>query len=517
MLRAIGLFYPGPPEVAYSSLAFHMIGNYIEDVLKVPIYRYFFDKDEIVSFDKAPDPSKLKVLFISVPFEFLYPIIVRMLHLARISPFASEREFPIVIGGGPPLSANPLPLMDILDAVVIGEAEPILDDLVSLIDCKGSKERCLETFSRREGLLLMENPSLTRKVYVKNLDKSWHPTKLYLKKQVEPIWGKSYLLETSRGCGRGCRFCMEGYIFRPPRHRSFSVLEKLLIEGIKINNLKKVSFYSLSFFDNPEAEDLLAFAVEDLKLEISVPSMRIETLTKDRLRLMAKGGQRTLSIAPETGSCRIGRAFKKCIDRDTILNVIEEALEVGIKSIKLYIITAVPGEGNEDVEETLELIELTSKKVRSYGGVLKVSINPLIPKPHTPLQWLGFNKDFAEKRLKDFSKYLRKKGIEVRTYGSKHAQVQALLALGDQKLSKAIVEWGIRGGSVGAFNAILRREGLNISDYLVFKDPSYEPSWHKYVLIDFADINLLRSEFKAFLKALSLDNAKWYRGDVRKH
>ncbi len=515
MLKAVGLFYPGPPEVAYSSLAFHMIGNYIEEVLKVPVYRYFLDKDEIVSFDRAPDPSRIKVLFVSVSFELLYPTVARMLHLAGIPPLADKRKFPIVIGGGPPLSANPLPLTDILDVVIIGEAEPILDELISLVDCESSKERCLEKISGRRGVFLTKRPSLTRKVYVKNLDDSWHPTKLYLKKQVEPIWGKSYLLETSRGCGRGCRFCMEGYIFRPPRHRSLAVLKSLLVEGIKVNNLNKVSFYSLSFFDNPEAEDLLAFAVEDLGLEVSVPSMRVETLTRERLRLIAKGDQRTLSIAPETGSCRIGRAFKKCIEKDVVLNVVEEALEAGIRSIKLYMITAIPGEDKNDVEETLELIETILKKVRSRGALLKVSANPLIPKPHTPLQWLGFDRGFAEKKLKEFSRHLRKKGVDVRIYGSRHAQIQALLALGDQRLSKAIMEWGIKGGGVATFNAILRREGLNVESYLSFKDPSYEPPWHRYVIIDFADVNLLRLEFKAFLKALSLDNTEWYRGDIR--
>ncbi len=509
MLKAVGFFYPGPPHVAYSSLAFHMIGNYISDVLKVPVYRYFLEENDIISFDRAPDPSKLNLIFVSIPFESLYPSVVEMLYRAGIQLFSKKRRQPIVIGGGPPLSANPLPLKEVLDVIVIGEAEPVLDDLVDLVDCNINKRICLEGLSDKEGLFLTEEPNLTKQVYVKDLNKVWHPVKLYLKGGIEPIWGRSYLLETSRGCGRGCRFCLEGFTFRPPRYRSFEVLRNLAIKGINVNRLTKISFYSLSFFDNPKAEDILAFAVNDLGLEISVPSMRVETLTPGRLRLIARGGQRSISIAPETGSCRIGRAFKKCIEKDLVINVIEEAIEAGIRSVKLYLIAAVPGENDKDLNETVRLVELASKKIRTLGGLLKVSVNPLIPKPYTPLQWLGFNRKFVEKRLRELVKALKKIGVDIRVYGAKQAQIQALLALGDERLSNIIVDWGVKGGGFNVINNLLRKRGLSIETYLDSKDPNYEPPWHKYIFNEFVDINLLRKEFKAFLKILSLDDTKW--------
>ncbi len=504
MLNAIGIFYPGPPEVAYSSLAYHLLKGYLNEVLRLPVYSYFFDGEEVYSLERSPDPSKLKLIFISISYELLYPIVVNMLRKVDINPDRRVRKFPILVGGGPPLTANPLPLFNVLDAIVIGEAEPVIDDLVNQVVSCSDKNNCLERLTDVSGILVPEFPKVVEKVHVQDLNNSWHPAKLEMKRGIEPVWGKSYLLESSRGCGRGCRFCLEGYIFRPPRHRKFNVMKDLLEDGIKVNKVSKVSFYSLSFFDNPDADEILNFAVNEKNLNVSVPSLRVETLSRERAELIAKGGQKTITMAPETGSERIARALNKVIDKDLLITAVEEALDAGIKSMKLYIIVAVPGESKEDIDETILLVDRVSSLVRSKGGSLKVSVNPLIPKPYTPLQWLGFNLRSAEKSLSLVKRSLRKKGIDVRAYNPKHAALQALLALGTEDLSEVLIN--LKGGGLGlrAFMNEAKALKVNIEDVTKPKKPQRIPPWHKYVINRYANLDFLRREFQTFLKIMAL-------------
>jgi len=219
---------------------------------------------------------------------------------------------------------------------------------------------------------------------------------------------------------------------------------------------------------------------------------------------MVKGGQRTLTMAPETGSRRLGIALNKYIEKDVVINAAQEAVRAGIKTIKLYLIAAIPGETREDLEETVNLIDKVLSVSRSGGVRLRVSVNPLIPKPHTPLQWIGFDRELAEESVTTIRKRLRKLGVEVDVYGVRYAMLQSILGLGDERLSRVIVEWGRTGGSLGSLLKISKRLGIDATSYALPKDPSLEPPWHRYVLNPFATLESLRKELSQFLKAVGL-------------
>ncbi len=500
----IGILYPAPLEAALSSAAYHMLLGYLSREARVPVYTYFIDWDGHLRAGSpgAPSPRSLDAVLVSVFYELGLPRIVSALAESGLDPRGPRREGPIVITGGPLATANPIPVLGFSDAILPGEAEPVLDGIVASLE-RPSRQARLEALAE-EGLLVPGVSDVpVDKVYVEDLDSSWYPTSIEIPRGVEPVWGRSYPLETSRGCSRGCRFCMEGYIFRPPRHRSYKRLKDLLEEGLASSGLGKVSFYSLSFFDNPSAEAILAYAVEELGLEVSVPSLRVDTLTRRRLELIARGGQRSIAIAPETGSCRIGRLLNKLISPERVVDIVAEAVGAGIRSVKLYIITPTHYETEEDFEATVNLIVEAAREARSRGGRLRVSANPLIPKPSTPLQWLGFvDIELARRRMKAL-KRLSSVGVRVDYYDPKMARVQAAVGRGGWGVDRLVVEWGLEGGGLGGLRRAARKLGVRLERLWGPLPQDEDPPWHDLVRLPGASPSVLRREYEAFLDSLA--------------
>ena len=339
---AVALLYPSERRVAYSSLAFYMLKEYLEEA-RVPHAAYFLEDGRLVADRPSPPPSRARVILVSLPYELMYLDLVRALDSAGIPVWAdTRREGPVIVAGGPAVTANPLPLYGIVDAFLVGEAEPVLDRIVEAAQ-EPSRSRVLETLAEA-GLLVPGVRDRVRRIYERDLDGAWYPTRQEPPRGVEPVWGRAFMLETTRGCGRMCRFCMEGTIFRPKRDRSLRRLVELVEEGTSGGRHGKVSFYSLAFFDSPHADGILEYVVGK-GLEASVPSIRAETLTPERAALIARAGQKSVTIAPETGSCRVGRAINKCIGREGALEAIRNALEGGIRHVKLYVMVGFPGRG----------------------------------------------------------------------------------------------------------------------------------------------------------------------------
>lgn len=499
-MGSVAVVYPSTRSVALSSLAYHMLVGMLEE-RGVGVRRYFLENGEVVEARRyRAGLGSNKVLFVSLPYELMYVDFIKVLEVTGVPVLRELRgeEHPIVIVGGPAVTANPLPLYDIADAILVGELEPVMDDLVDAITRDG-RSSVLRALSDIKGMLVPGYSSYpVERVYVKDLDSAWYPVKQELPEDVEPVWGRAFLLETTRGCARGCRFCMEGFIFRPKRDRSLQTLKRLLDEGVKVNRVSKVSFYSLIFFDNPAADGILEYAIS-MGLEVSVPSIRAETLTVERAKLIAEGGQRTITIAPETGSCVIAKAILKPIGPVLTMKAVENALDGGIRNIKLYLMTGFPGETEEDVIDTINMVLEVTKIVRRRGGVVKVTLNPLMPKPVTPLQWLGFDISNVKARLELIEKELSKAGVEVSTFNVDWALAEVVIGRSGREMGRVLVEWARRGGGPRALVKAARATGVNVEDYIKSWNPEYTPPWHEVVKHPYADVDILRRELSIYM------------------
>ena len=290
---------------------------------------------------------------------------------------------------------------------------------------------------------------------------------------------------------------MEGSIFKPKRDRSLKVLKDLLEAGVEASRVGKVSFYSLAFFDSPSGQGILEHAVS-MGLETSVPSIRAETLTPERARLIAEGGQRTITIAPETGSCRVAKAIHKPICTGGTMEAIDNAIEGGIRNVKLYIIVGIPGESDEDLEDTLSMIRAAASKLRGRGMV-KVSVNPFIPKPVTAMQWIGLEDlGVLKAKIARVKKEARKAGAQVSSYDPRYALAQTVLSRGDEEVARLIVEWARMGGRLGALKTAARRTGVDIGKYTGAMDPDQPPRWHELVSHPYSSLRMLRREYELY-------------------
>jgi len=498
----VALLYPSERRVAYSSIAFHMLkGGLSREGVRVAAY--FLEGGAVEAEKPSPPLGEARIIVVSLPYEIMYGDLVKALDAARIPVWARDRHRgPIIVAGGPAVTANPLPLYGIVDAFLVGEAEPVLSELARAAQAP-AREAALE-YLADAGLLVPGLVEKVKRIYARSLDEAWYPVEQRIPPGVEPVWGRAFMLETSRGCGRMCRFCMEGTIFRPKRDRSFPVLKRLLDEGVEVNRVDKVSFYSLSFFDSPHATRILEYAVSR-EINVSVPSLRAETLTHERAMLIAEGGQRSVTIAPETGSCRLGRAINKCIGAEGALEAIKTAMEAGLTKVKLYLMVGFPGETSEDLEETIKLVDEAALLASKLGGTITVSVNPFMPKPVTAMQWAPLEdaRSLREK-IAAVSRAAAKRRVRTSKYDPRWAAVQVALARAGPEAARLIVEWARAGASPGAFKRAAAAAGVDVGEYLEGKPPEWEPPWHRVVEHPYASLQALRAEYRAYLAALGL-------------
>lgn len=545
-----GLVYPNVYKTAMSSLGYQIIYNYVNEREDTYSERIIYPSTR--SLETNSPLSDFDIVSFSLQYEQDYFHVLEMLREAGIPLRREDRasDDPLIIAGGPCASANPLPLSDFIDIFVVGEAEAVLYDFLDLYsslklskrskknkinnnwDSFDNEKMDLSPFLDIEGLYISEFNNETNIVLSDDMESIYHLTCPIVTetddKDFIPAFSNSILLNVSRACTRGCRFCMSSYMYRPLRETNLDDLFSIAEEARANTGLNKISLIGAAVSDYSQINELTE-GLNERGFQVSTPSMRIESITMETLAALKSSGLKTLTIAPES-IYSLRRRINKDIRDEEILRVISDAVELGF-NIKLYFLIGLPYESEDDIGELANMMKQIdsmkynidsnptssiklndnsikstlnsssgndsvssaskSKKSRKKDKKSKsnkkakvsisFSVNPVIPKPHTPLQWERYDM----KEIKSKIRYLKKnlKGLDIKFDSAKMGLIQYVLSCGDKDIGNlierslnekiSIREWGEKAPSYDLEDE-LPWDSINVSVSKEFLKSEYE-------------------------------------------
>ena len=511
----VALCYPNVYGVGMANLGFQSVYEIFNRIPEVSCERVFLpDEQEMKEYERAGTPllsfesqtpvGDFDLVAFSISFETDYYHMARMLRLARVPLWAKDRTHhdPVVLMGGAASFLNPEPIADFTDVVAVGEGEVLVPQVADIIlenaEEGGTKEDLLLKFARTgrgfyvpslyevtykadgtveayapraEGVparvgraLAAENPkqgSLRRAMrrgdadIVERLKEPdiFAPSTIIYAPEAE--MGERLLVEISRGCSEGCRFCWAGFNYWPPRVvPARDILAKA--EAWR-GRTDKIGLVSTAVCDHPEISEILQ-GLRRMGYKISVSSLRLDQIEDELLDVLVESGDQQIAVAPETGSDRLRKVINKNLTNDEIVDICGAVFDRGMLTVKLYLMAGLPTETDEDLEEMVTLVERIKDRMLEAGkrfgraGKIIPALNGFVPKPNTPFQWEPICEERElKRRLKWLSKNLaRIPNVEVRVMSARIAHEQAIFSSGDRRVGRVIEAMARRGGDLQA-------------------------------------------------------------------
>jgi len=504
--NSICLIYPNSYHVGMSNLGFQTLYHHLNIEEDVVCERAFLpDAGDLQEYRQTQTPlfslesqrplSDFDILAFSISFENDFVNILSIFDLAHVPPESHRREhgYPLVIAGGVSVFLNPEPLSEFIDLFILGEAEEVVKEFLEVYRAalsekgKRGKGDLLKSLGALEGVYVpglyhvayrkdgkIERmdaepgfPPQIKRRWVREIDR--FPTRSVLF-TLDTEFKEMALVEVNRGCPRGCRFCAACFVYHPFRSRSLPVLEPVAKQGLAEEH--RIGLTGTAVSDYP---DLLPLCQGILSQRggISLASIRVDAIRGPLVQCLREGQVQTVALAPEAGSERLRKVLRKGYTEEEILKSIDILVENGLSQIKCYFLIGLPSETDEDVRAIVRLAKQVRHEILSHRKGQKgkwrvvLSVNPFVPKPATPFQWVALEEVGELKRkLKMIQREIKgEKGMELIHDLPKWAYIQALLSKGDRRVGKILMA---ACRYQGDWNKALRETDIN-PDFYVYR------------------------------------------------
>ena len=547
------LCFPDLYEVGMSNLGIRIIYGLLNNMEDVCCERFFSPgddlekalrsaKNDIFSLESKRRLCDFDLIGFSLAHELSFTNILNILNLGNIPLESSMRgtDFPLVIGGGPCM-VNPEPMAAFFDMFLIGEAEEALLELIDvyrkyrndfktgliskqefLLKCSGiegiyvpslyegaydDSGNAVALYPKAEGV-----PQSVKKRIIKNLDQSFFPSK-WLVPYIQTVHDR-ITLEVMRGCPNRCRFCQARQQYFPFRQKSVATLVNTALETYKLTGYEEMALGGLSVSDYSGLQELLRTLICEFKekgVSVSLPSIKPADMLGEASSLIATIKKTGLTFAPEAATDKLRRILGKDFSEQDFFKVIEQAYSAGYQHVKLYFMIGIPQEEESDLAGIADFAAHVSELRRKYGrypAKVNVSVNTLIPKPHTPFQWFGMPDLELIKNKQDYLKarVSRNRNIKLNFHNRFMSFVEGAFSRGDRRLSPVVLEAYNLGARFDSWE-----DNFNFERWMdAFKKHGVDPYFYlqdkrklQFLPWDFLDIGvsrgLLRSEFNKII------------------